>query len=151
MGRPSDSHCLSELQFDRGFTLDAAKNFLRSFDETMVFSNLINPDKKAVIVGGDLIEDKVPSSDRTATQSESLVLAAVREPALGPPSLMGITMGPKPLAERLQVTSTGTQLTVMATLFDAKEVDRLVRILNANKETLGDPPDSSIVAEPEKD
>ncbi|MCK1532846.1 MULTISPECIES: hypothetical protein [unclassified Bradyrhizobium] len=38
--RPSDSHCLSELQLDRGFTADAAKLFLRVFDETVSFANL---------------------------------------------------------------------------------------------------------------
>jgi hypothetical protein len=39
---------------------------------------------------------------------------------------------------RLQVTSTGNQLRVAAVLFDTKEVEKLVRILNANKELLGD-------------
>jgi hypothetical protein len=38
--RPSDSHCLSELRLDRGFTEAASKVFLRSFDETFAFANL---------------------------------------------------------------------------------------------------------------
>ena len=53
-------------------------------------------------------------------------------------------IGPKPLSERLQVTSTGNQLRVAAVLFDAKEVERLVRILNANKELLADPDTASV-------
>jgi hypothetical protein len=42
--RPSDSHCLSELQLDRGFTADAAKLFLKVFDETASFANLTSDD-----------------------------------------------------------------------------------------------------------
>lgn len=38
--RPSDKHCISELHLDRGFTLAAAEQFLRAFDETMAFANL---------------------------------------------------------------------------------------------------------------
>lgn len=57
-------------------------------------------------------------------------------------------IGPKPLSERLQVTSTGNQLRVAAVLFDAKEVEKLVRILNANKELLADS-DAPTAAEPE--
>jgi hypothetical protein len=47
-------------------------------------------------------------------------------------------IGPKPLSERLQVISTGNQLRVAAVLVDAKEVEKLVRILNANKELLNE-------------
>ncbi|MBN8990211.1 MAG: hypothetical protein J0H42_18350 [Rhizobiales bacterium] len=42
--RPSDSHCLSELRLDRGFTEAASKVFLRSFDETFSFVNLSGED-----------------------------------------------------------------------------------------------------------
>jgi hypothetical protein len=38
--RPSDSHCLSELRLDRGFTEAASKMFLRSFDDTATFADL---------------------------------------------------------------------------------------------------------------
>lgn len=42
--RPSDEHCISELQFDRGFNEAAAKIFLRVFDETVAFANLRESD-----------------------------------------------------------------------------------------------------------
>ncbi|BAM87140.1 hypothetical protein S58_11300 [Bradyrhizobium oligotrophicum S58] len=45
--RPSDSHCLSELRLDRGFTEAAASLFLRSFDETVAFSGLKEIDKSS--------------------------------------------------------------------------------------------------------
>jgi hypothetical protein len=43
--RPSDSHCISELHLDRGFTQEAAKLFLRVFDETVSYANLSEDDK----------------------------------------------------------------------------------------------------------
>jgi hypothetical protein len=42
--RPSDAHCVSELHLDRGFTQEAAKLFLRVFDETVSFANLAEGD-----------------------------------------------------------------------------------------------------------
>lgn len=43
--RPSDSHCISELKLDRGFTDDATKTFLRIFDDNIQFSGLTPADK----------------------------------------------------------------------------------------------------------
>ena len=36
-GRPSDEHCISELQLDHGFNRNTAANFLKVFDETFRF------------------------------------------------------------------------------------------------------------------
>jgi hypothetical protein len=55
--RPSDDHCLSELHLDRGFTAEAAKLFLRVFDETIAFANLTNSDK----MSDDLRAREMPS------------------------------------------------------------------------------------------
>ena len=46
--KPSDAHRISELTLDRGFTFEAAKTFLRIFDDNISFSKLN---------GGDKIED----------------------------------------------------------------------------------------------
>jgi hypothetical protein len=56
--RPSDSHCISELHLDRGFTADAAKLFLRVFDETAAFANLSKGDS---LSSGN--EDKEPQQE----------------------------------------------------------------------------------------
>jgi hypothetical protein len=42
--RPSDGHCISELHLDRGFSADAARTFLKVFDETALFANLVDND-----------------------------------------------------------------------------------------------------------
>lgn len=47
--RPSDSHCVSELHLDRGFTPDAAGLFLRVFDDTVRYANLSEGDKASGI------------------------------------------------------------------------------------------------------
>jgi hypothetical protein len=51
--RPSDSHCLSELRLDRGFTEAAASMFLRSFDETVTFSGLKDGDGLSISLEDD--------------------------------------------------------------------------------------------------
>jgi hypothetical protein len=38
--RPSDAHCMSELQLDRGFNEAAARSFLTVFDKTVAFAGL---------------------------------------------------------------------------------------------------------------
>jgi hypothetical protein len=60
-GRPSDAHCISELQFDRGFTPDAAKLFLKVFDETLSFADLGDGDSVSAD-GGD--EDQISQGIR---------------------------------------------------------------------------------------
>lgn len=54
--RPSDAHCLSELTLDRGFTQEAAKLFLRVFDENMSFAFHGSPDKNLDVRGEGQME-----------------------------------------------------------------------------------------------
>jgi hypothetical protein len=44
-GRPDESHALSQLKFEGGFTDDGARLFLRVFDETIRFTGDRDPDK----------------------------------------------------------------------------------------------------------
>jgi hypothetical protein len=46
-GRPDEAHALSQLQLDGGFTSEAAKIFLRVFDETIRFVSARQYDKKS--------------------------------------------------------------------------------------------------------
>jgi hypothetical protein len=59
-GRPDDSHALSQLQFEGGFTAEAAKIFLRVFDDTMRFTSAVASDKAS---------DKDPIAGNEANQS----------------------------------------------------------------------------------
>jgi len=134
--RPSDAHCISELELDRGFSADAARSFLRIFDETVAFAKL------------DEHEDEFSSLlNDTPTQEE-----AAEEPApearksQQPDIFSGLfptPAGPKPLQERLQVATNGNRLSVTASLVSQDEVDTLIRILEANKLVLPAPPPPS--------
>lgn len=67
-GRPADSICVSELHIDRGFTEDAAKTFLRVFDDAMAYAKTRDSDKKT-----DTISDakgEIEPPDRTVAAGD---------------------------------------------------------------------------------
>jgi hypothetical protein len=128
--RPSDAHCISELHLDRGFTEDAAKAFLRVFDETVSYANL---DQEAAnspeaisetLGGGDDEEDDMPPSYSRARP---------RAMEADVPPMQVTPRGPRPLHERLKVALDGKTLAVTATLETEAEVEQMIAILNANK------------------
>lgn len=129
--RPSDAHCISELHFDRGFNESAAKQFLRVFDETVAFAGLRDRD---TITDSDSSSEPVSAPDETGGQEGPS--EGGWKPLLPPPVVRDA--GARPLSERLQVVTTGNQLTVSAALVSGKEVDKLIRILRANRELLED-------------
>lgn len=120
--RPSDNHCVSELVFDRGFNEEAAKTFLRSFDETVTYAGLAN-------------DDNFSSTPPETGSSEESLLMPVAEPEARP--TVGTTgVSSIPLSRRLEVKMGAEALSVSAVLASATEVDRLIRILEANKALL---------------
>ena len=133
--RPSDAHCISELIFDRGFAEPGAKAFLKVFDETVAYAKLADSDIDSnVELMSDDVSDlhdeqrsaNISGDDKTNPWKPSVSPAVVRN------------AGAIPLSERLQVVTTGNQLTISAALVSPKEVDKLIRILQANKELLDD-------------
>jgi hypothetical protein len=75
-GRPSDSHCLSELHLDRGFTPDAARVFLRVFDETVSFANLRGDDSTS-----DLETESEQRQDEETTERDHIKTEGIASPA----------------------------------------------------------------------
>ncbi len=129
--RPSDAHCISELELDRGFTADAARAFLRVFDETVDFAKLDeealnSPEAITATLSADEDDDLPPSANRNRTmhmtQLDHFSAATPR--------------GPRPLNERLRVALDGRTLAVTATLENGEEVEQLIAILTANKALL---------------
>ena len=127
--RPSDAHCVSELHFDRGFNPAAAQLFLRVFDETVAFANLSADDTVA-----ESDDHSVPVSEPDEASEPDGRINYDAKALMPPPNLKDAAA--LPLSERLQVSTTGNRLTVSAALFSAKEVDKLIRILRANRELL---------------
>ena len=56
-GRPDEAHALSQLQFEGGFTADAAKTFLRVFDETIRFTSPRQHDKNDATTESQIREE----------------------------------------------------------------------------------------------
>ncbi len=81
--RPSDSHCISELQLDRGFTEIATKAFLHIFDDTVSFANLKN-------------DDSLSSSQENAQQDKAPMEANTQAGSAPPAN----DRGPPPVPDR---------------------------------------------------
>lgn len=122
--RPSDAHCISELHLDRGFTEDAARSFLRVFDETVSYAQLTDE----VSNGPDLIEDTQPE-DKFEKSPQSNGGSFFR-------NIVAIANAPKPLRDRLQVSFNSQTLAVTATLETESEADKLIDTVRAMKNLL---------------
>lgn len=123
--RPSDAHCISELHLDRGFTPDAARTFLKIFDETVAFAGLaenLEPEEEQVLQEDDQ-EPARPTPKPTSVRGDPFA---------------GVfpTIGPKPLSERLEITMNGRSLAGTFTLVSSDEVDTVIKILEANRGVL---------------
>lgn len=132
---PDDRHCVSELELDRGFTPDAAKTFIKVLKITVKYAGIDDSDGLS-----SSPEDSAPEQDQEAAV-QTPTLEQQQVPAQGFPSLMDTMMGPfgaKPLPQRLRVSTDGNRVQVVADLGNAGEIDKLIRILEANKALLED-------------
>jgi hypothetical protein len=138
--RPSDAHCVSELVFDRGFAEIGAKAFLKVFDDTIAYARLGESDIKVDvdIPSGDVNDEADAKPDANRNDEKQVDRW---KPLVTPAAVKNA--GETPLSERLQVVTTGNQLTISAALVSPKEVDKLIRILQANRELLDDDPDEA--------
>lgn len=128
--RPSDAHCISELHLDRGFTEDAAKAFLRVFDETVSYAKLDeeaanSPETISETLGGEDEDGDMPPSYAPRARPRGMEGDV--------PPMQFTSRGPRPLHERLKVAFDGKTLAVTATLESGAEVEQMIAILNANK------------------
>ena len=130
--RPPDEHLISELSLDRGFSNDAARIFIRVFDDTMRFANIEDGDSdpSSLEAGGDVsISDDIIEPDEVSAVHERK--QAHFTPAHSPPPV--VDDAKLPLAQRLKVEMTVDALRVSATLTLPHEVDKLIALLQANK------------------
>lgn len=86
-GRPDEAHALSMLQFEEGFTPDAAKLFLRVYDETIRFTSAMPSDNLA---DSGEEEDRAPADPPAANVAEER-----REIAVDPPKRREVKAGMK--------------------------------------------------------
>lgn len=122
--RPSDAHCVSELHLDRGFTEEAAKAFLRTFDETVSYANLAD----------DALSDPEPVEGAAASGAadDGPMRQSWHRPA-DTDFIPAAPRGPRPLNERMKIAIDGKTLAITANLETETEVDQMIAILSANK------------------
>lgn len=136
--RPTDSHCISELHLDRGFTADAARAFLKIFDETVAYAGL--GEERA-----DLESVDDPDTFEADGELHRDGPSMIRERS----ALDGGRATSRPLSERLEITMNGRTLAGVFTLTSSDEVDTVIRILEANKGVLKALEDVANVPKPE--
>jgi hypothetical protein len=119
--RPSDAHCLSELQLDRGFNDVAAKLFLKVFDETIVYANLKEADKVSanLLVDEDAMYTPTASADPPKTKQVPDITHAVLQAGMTSEPFR-ITFGPERISGTLNLTR-------------QDEADEVIRMLTAMK------------------
>ena len=110
--RPSDDECISELHLDRGFSPQAAKQYLKVFDQTAVLADLAPTDKRsynlAKPIAGQLSIQGVPE--------ELVVPAAAAKPGVPVPET----------SASMQISFFGDRLEATAVLLNQEDVAKFI-------------------------
>jgi hypothetical protein len=129
-GRPDDSHALSQLKFEGKFTDDGAKMFLRVFDETIRFTEGVDPDKapeKELDLGR---EPEVPGGGAAARNLD------LKHPAPKPREVTTME-GERELTTGLLSKDASFRLIVKGEI-GPMEIDRLIKKLEFDRDILAD-------------
>ena len=120
--RPSDDECISELHLDRGFSPQAAKQYLKVFDQTAVLADLALPDKLSY----NLMQPIAGPYSIRGEGKELVVPAAAARPALPAP---GTTAS-------IQISFFGDRLEATAVLLNQDDVAKFIAAIEATKTLL---------------
>jgi len=134
-GRPDDAHCISDLKFDKGFNSEAAERFLRVFDETIRFTKSLISDtspEREEEVSGSTADFKLPERYERDRQTPS-----------PPESRDKLTAGERELVTGLLSKEASFRVIVNGTV-GVKEIERLIRKLELDKEILADIEDDDL-------
>jgi hypothetical protein len=105
--KPNDAHRISDLTLDHGFTPDAAKTFLRIFDENVAFANLNGGDKTPDILQEADLEPTPEQNPRPPIPVRSTSVAAIERTS---PTVRGTPTATLPLPEGLVSLAIPTEL-----------------------------------------
>jgi len=129
-GRPDEAHALSQLQFEGGFTSEGAKMFLRVFDETIRF-----------VIGSssDTSTDPTPPDNQESVDrpSETNSPPNKSSSAAPPQTIVTALAGERELTAGILSKETTFRLLVRGPA-GVKEIERLIRKLELDKEILAD-------------
>ncbi|HTJ58586.1 MAG TPA: hypothetical protein VL418_13580 [Devosiaceae bacterium] len=140
-GRPDDSHAISDLKFEHGFTDESAPRFLRVFDDTIRFTTPADADK---VAEAENARDEA-FSKFVGTAFGSLGGQA-KPPAAPLDSNKGITLmaGERELTTGILSKGASFRLIVSGRVGE-KEIERLIKKLELDKEILADAEDQNDV------
>jgi len=120
--RPSDDECISELHLDRGFSPQAAKQYLKVFDQTAVLADLALPDKLSY----NLMQSIVGQHSIHGEPKELVVPAAAARPAVPAPGTRA----------SIQISFFGDRLEATAVLLNQDDVAKFIAAIEATKTLL---------------
>lgn len=130
--RPPDPICLDDLVIKHKYTEDGAATFLKVYDDTIAYAGLSNSDKipEEDMIGGETNEE-TPNS-----------LGEYRTPVENPPFVdrsKGFAMreGERVLSDGI-LSQTASYRVVVSGKIGPKEIDRLIKKLEMDKEILAD-------------
>ena len=137
VNRPSDGHAISTLKFDSHFNDQAAKTFLRVYDDALTYVAEAD-ESKVEYSDTDSDEDEVDSQGRTGRE---LILYGDRHGRIREDSDSLNSSGAQPSPKewlKVQVGA-GTEVTLLVnSSLNAKMVERLITILKAQQAIMDD-------------
>lgn len=143
--RPPDDHVMSELRFDRNFTEEAAKTFIRVFFDTMDFAGVAEeyePDAAGELMLDEPGDKEVEAAAARLDTEAARGNAASRNSQLPPsPASVQVISVDAPLAERIKIELTVGALRVAGLVRTKSEADTLIQFIQANKALLPELPD----------
>jgi hypothetical protein len=146
--RPPDLVCLDELVLRNEFSQRGAPLFLRSYDDTIAFAGLTTPDKIVTdsVAEANVSDGAAPAAIEEARPNSPPPPHVMRRT---PPTLtkgVAIMEGERELTTGLLSKDSSFRLLVSGP-FGIKEIDRLIRKLEFDKEILAD--ETKVHPEPE--
>jgi hypothetical protein len=136
--RPPTELCIDQLVLKEGFTDSAAPQFLKVYDETIAYAGLSSSDKSSAVASND-------SDDEEDEPLEAVAPAKAEERRTPPPEISASQRLDTPLAQGERVLTTGmlakgaTFKLIVSGHVGPRELDRLIRKLELDKEILADP------------
>jgi hypothetical protein len=137
-GRPDDPHALSQLQFEGGYTADAARIFLRVFDETIRFTSEGQHDKNIDSPANEFQVDEQMDEVQEKSHSGRSLFQRLKD-SVPPPTMDGERV----LTTGLLSREAGFRLIVNGPI-GVKEIERLIKKLELDKEILADGEDKEL-------
>ena len=119
--RPCDDECISELHLDRGFSPQAAKQYLKVFDQTAVLADLARPDKLSYNR-----RDSIAGQPPILGEPKEMAPAAAAKPAVPAPGT----------SASMQISFFGDRLEATAVLLNQEDVARFIAAIQATKTLL---------------